>query len=86
VFCVVIILYKLKYGKSKYVVFCEFNVCFPYILVTCVLFKSNWMYNILFSGTIGTFYNFFMSTLGILLVFLVNYAHYKTYFYYANVR
>jgi hypothetical protein len=30
--------------------------------------------------------NFFVSTLGKLLLFLVNYAYYSTLFYYENVR
>jgi hypothetical protein len=38
------------------------------------------------SGRLGTFYNVLVSTLGKLLVFLVNYAHYTTLFYYEKVR
>jgi hypothetical protein len=37
---------------------------------------------IVVSGRLGTFYNFLVSTLGKLLVFLVNYAYYATLFYY----
>jgi hypothetical protein len=38
------------------------------------------------SGRLSTFYNFLVSTRGKLLVFLVNYAHYTTFFYYEKVR
>jgi hypothetical protein len=37
------------------------------------------------SGRLGTFYNILVSTLGKLLVFLVNYTHYTTLFYYEKV-
>jgi hypothetical protein len=43
-------------------------------------------YEIVVSGRLGTFYNFLVSTLEKLLVFLVNYLHYTTLFYYENVR
>jgi hypothetical protein len=43
-------------------------------------------YEIVVSGRLGTFFNFLVSTLGKLLVFLVNYAHYTTLLYYENVR
>jgi hypothetical protein len=43
-------------------------------------------YEIVVSGRLGTFYNFLVSTLGKLFVFLVNYAHYKTLFYYEKFR
>jgi hypothetical protein len=43
-------------------------------------------YEIVVSGRLGTFYNFLVSTLGKLLVFLVNYAHYTNLFYYEKVR
>jgi hypothetical protein len=37
---------------------------------------------IVVSGRLGTFYNFLVSTLGKLLVFLVNYAHYTIIFFF----
>jgi hypothetical protein len=43
-------------------------------------------YEIVVSGRLGTFYNFLVGTLGKLLVFLVNYVHYTTLFYYEKVR
>jgi hypothetical protein len=46
----------------------------------------NVRYEIVVSGRLGTFYNFLVSTLEKLLVFLLNYAHYTTLFYYEKVR
>jgi hypothetical protein len=56
--------------------------------VSAVLYIVNFanFYEIVVSGRLGTFYNFLMSTLGKLFLFLVNYAHYTTLFYYENVR
>jgi hypothetical protein len=58
------------------------------ISVSAVLYIINFAncYEIVVSGRLGTFYNFLVSTLGKLLVFLVNYAHYTTLFYYEKVR
>jgi hypothetical protein len=58
------------------------------ISVSAVLYIINFAncYEIVVSGRIGTFYKFLVSTLGKLLVFLVNYAHYTTLFYYEKVR
>jgi hypothetical protein len=52
------------------------------ISVNAVLYIINFanVYEIVVSGRLGTFYNFLVSTLGKLLVFLVNYAHYTTLF------
>jgi hypothetical protein len=58
------------------------------ISVSAMLYIINFanFYEIVVSGRLSTFYNFLVSTLGKLLVFLVNYAHYKTLFYYENIR
>jgi hypothetical protein len=53
--------------------------------VLCIINFAN-CYEIVVSGRLGTFYNFLISTLGKLLLFLVNYAHYTTIFYYEKVR
>jgi hypothetical protein len=53
------------------------------ILVSAVLYIINFAncYEIVVSGRLGTFYNFSVSTLGKVLVFLANYAHYTTLFF-----
>jgi hypothetical protein len=57
------------------------------ISVSAVLYIINFAncYEIVVSGRLGTFFNFLVSTLEKLLVFLVNYLHYTTLFYYENV-
>jgi hypothetical protein len=57
------------------------------IPVSAVLYIINFAncYEIV-SGMLSTFYNFLVSALEKLLVFLVNYAHYTTIFYYEKVR
>jgi hypothetical protein len=47
----------------------------PYILVTYVLFKSNWMYNILFSWKVFLLYMFRMSHTSIVRSTTVVYSH-----------
>jgi hypothetical protein len=58
------------------------------ISVSAVLYIINFAicYEIVVSGRVGTFYNFLVSTLGKLLVFLVHYAHYTTRLYYEKLR
>jgi hypothetical protein len=58
------------------------------ISVSAVLYIINFAncYEIVVSGRLGTFYNFLVSTLGKLVLFLVNYAHYTTLFYYEKLR
>jgi hypothetical protein len=58
------------------------------ISVSVVLYIINFVncYETVVSGRLGTFYNFLVSILRKLLVFLVNYAHYTTLFYYEKVR
>jgi hypothetical protein len=53
------------------------------ISVSAVLYIINFAncYEIVVSCRLGTFYNFLVSVLGKLLVFLVNYTHYTTLFY-----
>jgi hypothetical protein len=43
-------------------------------------------YEIVVSGRLGTFYNCLVSTLAKLLLFLVNFAHYTTTFFYEKIR
>jgi hypothetical protein len=58
------------------------------IPVSAVLYIINFAncYEIVVSCRLGIFYNFLVGTLGTLLVFLVNYAHYTTVLYYEKIR